>query len=97
MSYQRPDDALLAGACAELARRLGWNVWVLRALFVLGLFIKPLWTGLAYGALAVLTGLLAGEPDSKSGPPGGLNSRDLEARGRRIAELEKQFRDLERR
>jgi phage shock protein PspC (stress-responsive transcriptional regulator) len=34
MRVKRPDGALLAGVCAGIARALGWNVWVLRALFI---------------------------------------------------------------
>lgn len=92
----RPDDALLAGVCAKLASRLSWNVWAVRALFVAGLFIMPLWVGAAYLVLALLMGLLLSEADSKSAPPGGMTSSKLSERGRRIADLEAKFSELEK-
>jgi phage shock protein PspC (stress-responsive transcriptional regulator) len=97
--FRRSDDALLAGVCAEIARRLDWNVWVIRGLFVLGLFIQALATGVVYIVLALALRLLdkQGGADSKSAPPGGLSSPNLEERGKRIDELEAQFRELERR
>ena len=96
MNHYRPDDALLAGVCAEMARRLGWNVWAIRGVFVFGLVIKTLWVGAAYLILALAMGLLLGDSDSKSEPPGGLASPDLENRAQRIADLERKFEDLER-
>ena len=91
----RHPDALLAGVCAELADRLGWNAWALRALFVLGLAWKTLATAGLYVVLAlVVTGLRrhGGRPRDE-----GLASPELNERGARIAELEREFRDLERR
>jgi phage shock protein PspC (stress-responsive transcriptional regulator) len=99
----RPDDALLAGVCAEAARRLGWNVWALRAVLLLGLFLAPVPVGIGYLAAALVMGLLLA--DSSSGvevkgrrdPEEEPLSEALGERGRRIAELERRFRDLERR
>lgn len=89
----RHPDALLAGVCAELADRLGWNAWALRALFVLGLAWKTLATGALYIVLAlVVTGLRRHRREEP-----GLASPELGERGARIAELEREFRDLERR
>jgi phage shock protein PspC (stress-responsive transcriptional regulator) len=96
MERYRPDDALLAGVCAEMARRLGWNVWAIRAVFVFGMFLKPLWVGAIYIVLAIVMGLLLGGSDSKSEPPGGLGSPDLSDRAQRIADLERKFSDLEK-
>lgn len=95
MSAARPEGALLAGACAGLAARLGWNAWALRALFVLFLLIKPLWAVLAYAGLAVGLHLLdnAGRPRGEEG----LRSPELSGRSERIAELERRFRELEER
>jgi len=90
--YRRHEDALLAGVCANLAQRLGWSVWALRALFVLGLFIHALGTGAVYVILALVLPRTGGEEDT--GP--GLSSPELGERERRIAGLEKRFRDLER-
>jgi phage shock protein PspC (stress-responsive transcriptional regulator) len=89
--YQRHQDALLAGVCAELAQRLGWNVWALRALAVLGLFIHALGTGAIYLVLALI--LPWGNGDG--GDPG-LSAPELSDRNQRIADLERRFRDLER-
>lgn len=90
MEAYRPDNALLAGVCAELAERCGWNVWAVRALFILGLLVKTLWVGAAYVVLAVLLGLFCG----KSGDQSRLKTPELAERGRRIADLEKRFREL---
>lgn len=100
MRHERPDGALLAGVCAGTARTFGWNVWALRALFVIFLLVKTLWAVAAYALLALAMYLL----DHKGGPEqrvngreghGGLASPELEVRNRRIAELEQRFRDLE--
>lgn len=97
MSFRpyRPDGALLAGVCSELARRLDWNVWAVRCLFVCGLLIESLVTGVVYLVLALVMGLLLGDADSKSEPPGGLASTRLSERGKRIADLEKKFSEME--
>ena len=95
MASHRAEGALLAGVCATLAARLGWNVWAIRALFLAGLLIKTLWVGGAYLVLALLFGNLPVCADRKSDRHAGLTSPDLDQRGRRIAELERQFRDLE--
>lgn len=91
----RPDDALLAGLCAELARRLGWNVWALRVLFVVALLVTTVPTALVYlGASLVMGIVLAGR--EAPAPPGGLGSDRLSERGRRIEALEERFRKLDR-
>ncbi len=94
--FYRPDGALLAGVCAELARRLGWNVWAIRALFLAGLLIQTLATGVIYVVAALVMGLWLQGRGAKDEPPGGLASERLGARGRRIQELEDKFRELER-
>ena len=43
MKFARHDDALLAGVCAGIADRFGWNVWALRAVFLAFLLVKTLW------------------------------------------------------
>lgn len=100
MRRERPDGALLAGVCAGTARTFGWNVWALRALFVIFLLVKTLWAVAAYALLALAMYLL----DSRRGPEehvsgrkgdGGLASPELAGRNQRIAELERRFRDLE--
>lgn len=102
--FYRPDDALLAGVCAELARRLGWNVWALRALFLAGLLVQTLPTAVVYGVAAIVMGLaLADRRPQSGGSPGEggeasdeLRSEPLAERGRRIRDLEEKFRALER-
>jgi phage shock protein PspC (stress-responsive transcriptional regulator) len=93
MTLHRSEGALLAGACAGTARTFGWNVWALRALFVVFLLVKTLWAVLAYAALALLFHFRgeAGERRAEDD----LGSPELATRNRRIAELEKRFRDLE--
>lgn len=100
MRHERPDGALLAGVCAGMARMLAWNVWALRALFVLFLLVKTFWAVAAYALLALAMYLL----DTRRGPEqranrregnGGLASPELARRNQRIADLERRFRDLE--
>ncbi|KAA9130941.1 PspC domain-containing protein [Marinihelvus fidelis] len=104
---QRVKGALLAGLCAAAARRLGWNVWAIRLLAVVGLLLQPLVVGGGYLALAVGFGWWrnregaateAGpeQPEDSPDDTGGLAAANLEARGRRIADLERRFRALER-
>jgi phage shock protein PspC (stress-responsive transcriptional regulator) len=90
-TFRRHEDALLAGVCADLGQRLGWNVWALRALCVLGLFIHALATGVVYIVLALLLPQLRGK---SPGPD--LAAPELSERNRRIADLERRFRDLEK-
>jgi len=94
--FHRPEGALLAGVCAELADRLGWNVWALRALFLAGLLVQTLATGMIYGILAALIGLFLGPSRGSDTPSDRLESEALADRGRRIRELEEKFRTLER-
>lgn len=94
----RPENALLAGVCAELARRLGWDIWAIRVLVLIGLVLAPLEVGGAYLVAALLMGFVCNQGTAaKHSPPGGLESNELGARGQRIADLEKKFRDLEQR
>ena len=99
--FYRPDDALLAGVCAELARRLGWNVWAIRALFLVGLVVPTLPTAVVYGIAALIMGLALADRSPRNVCGGGsadddLSSEPLAERGQRIRELEEKFRALER-
>lgn len=95
MNAARSDGALLAGVCSGIARTFNWNVWALRALFVIFLLIKTVWAVVAYAALALLFYFM------DEGLPGfgkqddGLGSPELRERNERIADLERRFRDLE--
>ena len=90
MTPNRHDGALLAGVCATLAHRLGWSVWALRALFVLGLFIQAIGTGVVYIALAVLLPKFQHGQD----PGPALKPDELRDRKRRISDLERRFREM---
>jgi phage shock protein PspC (stress-responsive transcriptional regulator) len=92
----RPEGSLLAGVCTGIARTFDWNVWVLRALFVLFLLIKTLWAIVAYAALALAFHLLDGEWPGRRKYRGGLESPELAGRNQRIADLERRFEELER-
>jgi phage shock protein PspC (stress-responsive transcriptional regulator) len=94
--FYRPPDALLAGVCAELARRLGWNVWAIRLLFIVGLLVQAPATGALYLVMALVMGFMLGERDDPSAPRRELESEDLSDRARRIRELEEKFRSMER-
>ena len=92
----RPEKALLAGVCAWLAQRLGWDLWAIRVLLLIGLLLAPLAVGGSYLLAAVLMHLLRPRGESaRPAPPGGLGSAELGERGARIAELERKFRELE--
>ena len=97
MRTARPEGALLAGACAGIARTFGWNVWALRALFVIFLLVKTLWAMVAYGALALVFYLFEQRGNSRDSKAAGLKSPELAERSRRIEELERRFREMERR
>lgn len=91
----RPEGALLAGVAVELSRRLSWNVWAVRALWVLGLVLQPIAVGVAYIVAAVVVGWLM-EPGAGAGSGDTLEAEELSGRARRIAELERRFSELER-
>lgn len=98
---KRPDGALLAGVCAGIARALRWNVWVLRALFVGFLALKTVAALIIYATLALVMQLLGNETLHGRMSRGkqaseGLASPELSRRSERIADLEQQFRDLDR-
>jgi len=93
----RTEGALLAGVCASIARMFNWNVWALRALFLIFLLVKTLWAALAYAVLALALYLLGSAPPLGRKPRSGLASPELAARSERIAELERRFEELEQR
>lgn len=96
MNHPRNDTALLAGVCARIAHRFGWNVWALRALCVVLLLIKTLWAILAYAVMALVLYLIDGESPLRSKSRTGLASPELAGRSRRIADLERRFEELQR-
>lgn len=85
--------SLLAGVCSGIAQRLGWNAWALRALFVIGLFVQTIATGVIYLLLALVVPRLTGgaAPVEER-----LESPELSTRNERIEELERRFREMER-
>ena len=91
--HERPAGALLAGVCAGLANRLGWNVWAIRCLFCLGLFIQTIGAGIVYILLAIVLPRID-ESSPKAEPE--LKADELSARNERIAELERRFKEMER-
>ena len=95
MKYERENGALLGGVCSGIARALDWNVWVLRALFIGFAALKTFWAIVAYAVLAVVFNLVEERRNGADSP--GLDSPELAERNRRIDDLERQFRDLERR
>ncbi len=88
---------MLAGACAGIARTLGWNVWVLRTLFVVFLLVKTLWALAAYAVLALAFYLLENRGAAPRDQGSELKSPELAERSRRIEELEQRFREMEKR
>lgn len=96
MTCDRAENGLIAGVCAGTARAFGWNAWALRVLFVIFLLVETFWTVLVYAVLAVLFHLGRRHRKRRSGDDEGLVSPELNDRARRIDELEKRFRDLEK-
>jgi len=94
MTHVRNEGALLAGVCAAVAGRLGWNVWALRILFVLFLLVKATWAIVAYAVAALALHLIEGRASERR-PADGLASPELSDRAGRIADLERRFRELE--
>ena len=97
MNALSSEGALLAGVCAGIARTFSWNVWALRALFVVFLLVKTLWAIAAYAALALVFWLLDADRPGQRKSRAGLESPELAGRSRRITELERRFEELERR
>ena len=91
----RIEGALLAGACAGIARTFDWNVWVLRALFVAFLLVKTFWAVVLYAILALAFNLFEGRWPGHSKSPEGLVSPELSNRSERISDLERRFRELD--
>lgn len=93
MKFVRADGALLAGVCSGLAHALNWNVWALRAIFVVFLVVKTLWAVVAYGVLALIFHLYREQAGGRK--KDGLSSPELSERNQRISDLERRFRELE--
>jgi phage shock protein PspC (stress-responsive transcriptional regulator) len=91
----RTEGALLAGVCAGAARVCNWNVWVLRALFLVFLLVKTLWAVVVYAVLALAFKLFEDQWSGNSKPGEGLASPELSERNERISDLERRFRELE--
>ena len=101
LQHKRTDGALLAGVCAGIARALKWNVWVLRVLFVGFLALKTAAALIIYAILALAMHLSGNKKPSGKKRQGesayeGLASPELSQRSERIADLERQFRELDR-
>ncbi len=101
LRHKRTDGALLAGVCAGIARAFEWNVWVLRALFVGFLALKTVAALIIYAILALVMHLfgnekLHGKKHQGGNAHEGLASPELSQRSERIADLERQFRELDR-
>ena len=97
MVNERTDGALLAGVCSGIARTLSWNVWVLRALFIGFLAIKTILALIVYAILALVIYLIRIDRPHEKGKSEELTSPELSSRNQRIADLEQQFRELDRR
>ena len=95
LNASRQDDALLAGVCSGIARTFGWNVWVLRALFIGFLLVKTLWAVVIYAGLALIFHFFEDQLPGWTRKGGGLSSPELSDRNDRISDLERRFRELE--
>ena len=97
-AQERPDGALLAGVCAGLSGRLGWNVWAIRAVFVVLLLTKTVLAIIIYAVLALLLeahNRYRGTARSQAEEQPPLKSEELGNRNRRIKELDQRFRKWE--
>jgi phage shock protein PspC (stress-responsive transcriptional regulator) len=93
----KSQDALLAGVCQYIAQALHWNVWAIRAVFILLLLTKTVLAIVIYAVLALL--LEANNRYRGKGPckqeDSSLQSEELGTRNRRIQALDQRFRQWE--
>lgn len=96
MNQPSNTDAWLAGVCSRIAGIFGFKAWVLRVIFILLFITKTLLAVMIYAALAA--GFLLWDRGTRAQGPreNGLRSPELSGRGRRIDELDRQFREWER-
>jgi len=97
MQINRNPDALLAGVCQRIAQTFRWNVWAVRAVFVLVLLTKTLVAVIIYGVLALLIEAADRYRGNGRTPEKGssLASRELSSHNRRIEALDQRFRKWE--
>jgi len=88
---------LLAGVCSRFAGMLNFNVWALRAVFVVLLLAQTFLAAVIYGILALLIHALDGRRERAA--TGSEPSRDDLSRpspyGERISDLDRKFRAWE--
>ena len=88
---------LLAGVCSRFASMLRFNVWALRAVFIVLLLAKTVLAVIVYGILALLFHAMDRRLDRSVATP--EPSRDNLARpgphSERISDLDRRFREWE--
>ncbi len=97
MGISTSNAPLLAGVCSRLAGLLQFNVWALRAVFVVLLLAKTLLAVIAYGVLAlVLRALDRHRPrEHVAGVETSADSQQLTPYNERIRDLDRRFRKWE--
>ncbi len=97
MSSPANSTPLLAGVCSRFANRLQFNVWALRAVFIILLLAKTVLAVVVYGVLALLFHAAdrhrpftqaARKPESACAPQPGPHDE-------RINDLDRRFREWE--
>ena len=95
--YRRSrQDALIAGVCAGIAKEQQWNPWLLRAGWLIVLWISVKLAVVAYLIAALVMPFAEDreEPKQRSSP----NAKPkAESPSERVARLEKEFQELEER
>jgi len=88
---------LLAGVCSRLAAFFRCNAWALRAVFLLLLMVKTLWTLAVYAGLALCFRWVEYSRGTRRSASKEfmLESPRFESRNRRIKELDRRFREWE--
>jgi len=97
MSPSTDITPLLAGVCSRFASMLHFNVWALRAVFIILLLAKTVLAVIVYGILALLfhaVGRYRGQQAADHDQAGGAVSRPT-AYSERISDLDRRFREWE--
>jgi phage shock protein PspC (stress-responsive transcriptional regulator) len=89
---------LLAGVCSRFAGMLRFNVWALRAVFIVLLLAKTILAVFVYGILALVFHAVdrRGDQDVASAEPSRDNLSHPAPYGERISDLDRRFREWER-
>jgi len=98
MSSPANTTPLLAGVCSRFASLLHFNVWALRAVFIVLLLAKTVLAVVVYGALALLFHAAdrRRRPQDADHAQAPANAPQPDPRDEHITDLDRRFREWER-